>query len=601
MSINLNRSYYELLEVPKTATESEIRAAYKKQALKYHPDKVNQDASSLEKATAAFKQVSEAYETLSDQQKRRAYDLKTAPKIFTSTPTSTYSKENFFGEAFHFYNRTHDFGNKNKCEDEVLSPCTMDKEANGVINSDDCGLLDQLLKSKSFNDSFIKSMLYEACQRGRFNIVKYLIEVRKLSPHLKINDGFIFTGLIFKAAAESGNLELVKYLLEVHHVDIESQGPSSGKPSTALSKAAAKGHESIVEYLILKGANLNPEVSYSNLLEQAINSKKISVVKLVVEAGTKIKNFHLQRALGSGVLTIVQYLLQKRPGIKTHLFNSSPGFLAVVSGNVELVKYLEEVEGLDLFEKHRSSDDSFGLILEAGANSCRIEMMKFLLEERGLEEKVVANDLYVKKFLIAALKGNISIKFLQFLMEEKQLILPQDKLKLLIEDSAKDCGIRVNSYLQSYLSENAKSKKLLQVIALQGLAAVNFADLLKLYNSDIITKGKCCDFKPELHHQIKERKIDLDQLRSFFLENKEMMTEALFYFSSYYYDEDLAPLKLLLELGVDLNTEDADGIAAIHLAISSGGYNKIVKFYVDHKVDLSKKNKHGTTAAEILK
>jgi molecular chaperone DnaJ len=64
------RDYYEVLEVSKTATSEEIKKAYRKKALQYHPDKNPDDKAAEEK----FKEAAEAYEVLGDEDKRRKYD-----------------------------------------------------------------------------------------------------------------------------------------------------------------------------------------------------------------------------------------------------------------------------------------------------------------------------------------------------------------------------------------------------------------------------------------------------------------------------------------------------------------------------------------------
>jgi len=64
------RDYYEVLGVPKNATKDEIKKAYRKLALQYHPDKNPGDKVAEEK----FKEATEAYEVLGDDQKRQAYD-----------------------------------------------------------------------------------------------------------------------------------------------------------------------------------------------------------------------------------------------------------------------------------------------------------------------------------------------------------------------------------------------------------------------------------------------------------------------------------------------------------------------------------------------
>ena len=63
--------YYSLLGVSRNASEQELKKAYKKLDLKYHPDRNQGDKDTAEKK---FKEVSEAYEVLSDQNKRQAYD-----------------------------------------------------------------------------------------------------------------------------------------------------------------------------------------------------------------------------------------------------------------------------------------------------------------------------------------------------------------------------------------------------------------------------------------------------------------------------------------------------------------------------------------------
>ena len=64
------RDYYEVLEVDRAASEEEIKKAYRKLAIKYHPDKNPGDKTAEEK----FKELGEAYEALCDSQKRAAYD-----------------------------------------------------------------------------------------------------------------------------------------------------------------------------------------------------------------------------------------------------------------------------------------------------------------------------------------------------------------------------------------------------------------------------------------------------------------------------------------------------------------------------------------------
>ena len=88
------KDYYKTLGVDKKATDEEIKKAYRKLAMKYHPDHSKGDKGAEEK----FKAISEAYAVLSDKEKRKQYDT------FGSTDFSQrYSQEDIF--------KNFDFGN----------------------------------------------------------------------------------------------------------------------------------------------------------------------------------------------------------------------------------------------------------------------------------------------------------------------------------------------------------------------------------------------------------------------------------------------------------------------------------------------------------
>ncbi|CAL9119322.1 unnamed protein product [Musa textilis] len=67
----MGMDYYKILGVEKSAKDDDLRKAYRKLAMRWHPDKNPNDKKEAE---AKFKQISEAYEVLSDPQKRAAYD-----------------------------------------------------------------------------------------------------------------------------------------------------------------------------------------------------------------------------------------------------------------------------------------------------------------------------------------------------------------------------------------------------------------------------------------------------------------------------------------------------------------------------------------------
>ena len=96
--------YYKILEVPENTDISEIKKKYRKLAMKYHPDRNAGD----ERAAKKFREITEAYEVLSNGEKRKEYDYKrenennhTKKKNDKENFKNKYSENNFsFGKEF---------------------------------------------------------------------------------------------------------------------------------------------------------------------------------------------------------------------------------------------------------------------------------------------------------------------------------------------------------------------------------------------------------------------------------------------------------------------------------------------------------------------
>ncbi|KAF2133976.1 DnaJ-domain-containing protein [Dothidotthia symphoricarpi CBS 119687] len=88
--------YYKVLEVDSKATQQQIRDAYKKAALKHHPDRVPSDSPERAARTKRFQSINDAYYTLSDPTRRRDYDSARSYNPFTgstATPESEYADD----------------------------------------------------------------------------------------------------------------------------------------------------------------------------------------------------------------------------------------------------------------------------------------------------------------------------------------------------------------------------------------------------------------------------------------------------------------------------------------------------------------------------
>jgi len=90
--IIMPKDYYKILEIEKNADQNTIKKAYRKLAMKYHPDK---NINNREQAEAKFKEISEAYDVLSDKNKKTNYDMN------NTTEFSNFKKpEDIFKDFF---------------------------------------------------------------------------------------------------------------------------------------------------------------------------------------------------------------------------------------------------------------------------------------------------------------------------------------------------------------------------------------------------------------------------------------------------------------------------------------------------------------------
>ena len=93
------KDYYDVLGVSKSANKDELKKAYRKLAMKYHPDRNPDDSQAAEK----FKELSEAYEILSDDQKRQTYDNfghEGVNSSFSSSQGAADAFSDIFGDIF---------------------------------------------------------------------------------------------------------------------------------------------------------------------------------------------------------------------------------------------------------------------------------------------------------------------------------------------------------------------------------------------------------------------------------------------------------------------------------------------------------------------
>jgi len=140
---NYNINLYDILKVKSDASIDEIKKAYKKLSLKYHPDKHKTSGLTLEETTKIFIKISEAYEILSDEQKREKYDRQQSTKKFSAN-------------------------NLSEAVDEIKNLFSS-KEYILFMN-----ILDNKIKQSILNNSYTSNFFIELNQMNLINLFSYI-------------------------------------------------------------------------------------------------------------------------------------------------------------------------------------------------------------------------------------------------------------------------------------------------------------------------------------------------------------------------------------------------------------------------------------------
>ena len=165
--------------------------------------------------------------------------------------------------------------------------------------------------------------IYKACEYGKTSSVRWLIEKEKQDKEKQYSDEINYEHEFYQndtpihIASKNGHLEIVKYLIENRKVNKEIKG-WYGK--TPLHYACEKGHQPIVEYLILQRANVNVKDDYGwTPLHYACATGQASIVEYLISKGANIEAMDdtfagwtpLHLASLYGYADIIKFILSK--------------------------------------------------------------------------------------------------------------------------------------------------------------------------------------------------------------------------------------------------------------------------------------------------
>ncbi|KAJ3274007.1 hypothetical protein HDV01_003677 [Terramyces sp. JEL0728] len=145
-------NYYKVLEISQNADDKEIKAAYKRLALRYHPDK-NKEADGAEK----FKMIGEAYQVLIDPRRRYEYDTRGTSKADMISPEDlfrSFFNDSFFADDFGSSNRRNPFTQHRSMFSNFPSPFASEPFSNNGFASRSDPFFGQGYTATSFSNMF---------------------------------------------------------------------------------------------------------------------------------------------------------------------------------------------------------------------------------------------------------------------------------------------------------------------------------------------------------------------------------------------------------------------------------------------------------------
>ncbi len=225
---NNNINLYDILKVKSDASIDEIKKAYKKLSLKYHPDKQKTSGLSLEETTKIFIKISEAYEILSDEQKRYKYDKEITKKKFSinNVEEVLYDLKNLFStkEYVSFLNIL-----DNKFKQTLFNNMQLDNfliqinkmnfiDIIGSINNFkllDIEIIMNFTLKEQYNNNY-KILSYKRTTRDIFEEIIYPIDLTQIYE----NEGEMF---ILNNNSNYGNFIVKINIINNSNVDIKYQ------------------------------------------------------------------------------------------------------------------------------------------------------------------------------------------------------------------------------------------------------------------------------------------------------------------------------------------------------------------------------------------